>query len=57
MDNWDFVGGVEYLQCFFIQCGLIVFGDLNQKQYDNIYSVFVEINGQLIELLIVILSV
>ena len=56
MDNWDFAGGVEYLQRLFTQRGPIVFGDPNQKQHDNTYSVFAETNGQLTESLTATLS-
>jgi len=56
MDNWDFAGGVEYLQRLFTQRGPIAFGDPNQKQHDNTYSVFAETNGQLTESLTATLS-
>lgn len=54
--NWDFAGGVEYLQRLFDQRGPINFGDPNQKQHDNTYSVFAESNGQLTKSLTATLS-
>lgn len=54
--NWDFAGGIEYLQRLFDQRGPINFGDPNQKQHDNTYSVFAESNGQLTRYLTATLS-
>jgi len=56
IENWDFAGGVEYLQRLFNQRGPINFGDPNQKQHDNTYSVFAESSGQLTKSLTTTLS-
>ena len=56
LDNWQFAGGIEYLQRLFSQRGPINFGDPNQKQHDNTHSVFAEANGALTPSLFATLS-
>lgn len=56
-ENWQLAGGVEYLQRLFAQRGPIGFGDPNQKQHDNTYSVFAEANGELSDNVFATLSV
>ncbi|NDV91538.1 TonB-dependent receptor [Alteromonas sp. 345S023] len=54
--NWQLAAGGEYLQRFYEQRGLVVYGDPNQRRHDTTTSVFVEANGDLTESLFTTLS-
>ena len=46
VNDWQLAAGTEYLQRLFSQRGPVVFGDPNQDQRDDTYSVFAEVTGE-----------